>query len=242
MSDMAPDIRVRGRHMMAGQPLFGAIDIGLSAGRWTCVLGPSGVGKTTLLRLIAGLECAGEFEGEIVTSDARPIAGRVSFMAQTDLLLPWLTVRDNSVLGARLRGEVPDMARAEAMIERVGLWAHRDKTPDALSGGMRQRVALARTLMEDRPIAFLDEPFSALDASTRAEMQELASEVLEGKTVLLVTHDPGEALRLGHQILVLTKEGAREWTLPDEVPLRDLYAPKAARCQAELLGHLRGIR
>ena len=177
MSARAPDIRVRGQHMMAGAALFGAVDIGLAAGQWTCVLGPSGVGKTTLLRLIAGLECAGEFEGEIVASDARPIAGRVSFMAQTDLLLPWLTVRENTVLGARLRGEAPDMARAEAMIERVGLWAHRDKTPEALSGGMRQRTALARTLMEDRPMAFLDEPFSALDPLIRTDMQNLLLEL-----------------------------------------------------------------
>ncbi len=129
-----------------------------------------------LLRLIADLTVAGGFEGKITASDGAAIAGRVSFMAQSDHLLPWLSVLENTVLGARLRGQTPDMERAKHLLARVGLSNHFHKKPNMLSGGIRQRTALARTLMEDRPIALLDEPFSALDASTRADMQERAAE------------------------------------------------------------------
>ena len=113
--------------------------------------------------------------------------------------------------------------------------------PAALSGGMRQRTALARTLMEDRDIVLLDEAFSALDASTRADMQDLSAQMLRGKTVLLVTHDPAEAVRMGHQIVVLTPQGVRLWQLPETQPVRDQFAPETTACQAGLLAHLRGF-
>jgi len=162
-------------------------------------------------------------------------------MAQEDLLLPWLSVLENTVLGARLRGETPDLPRARHLLQRVGLEQHMDKKPSALSGGMRQRTSLARTLMEDRPIAFLDEPFSALDASTRADMQDLATEMLAGKTVLLVTHDPAEAMRLGDKVIVLAADGATEWPVPASSPPRDAYAPDVVERQAALMAHLRGM-
>lgn len=235
----APAIHVRGAHHIDGVRLFGPIDVTLPAGQWTCVLGRSGVGKSTLLRLIAGLACAGEFDGHITARDRATLKDRVSVMAQSDLLLPWLSVLENTVLGARLRGKDPDIPRAQNLLDRVGLSDHRHKKPNALSGGMRQRTALARTLMEDRPIALLDEPFSALDASTRADMQELAAEVLADKTVLLVTHDPAEAVRLGHQIIVLTPDAAETWPTPPIPPIRDQFAPETVVFQAELLAHLR---
>ena len=238
----APAIDVRGTQYMDGVRLFGPIDMHLPAGQWTCLLGRSGVGKSTLLRLISGVNLAGEFEGEITASDERALANRISVMAQSDLLLPWLSVLENTVLGARLRGQAPDFDRAENMLKRVELADHMQKKPGALSGGMRQRTALARTLMEDRPIALLDEPFSALDASTRAEMQELAAEVLLGKTVFLVTHDPAEAVRLGHRIIILTPNAAQPWPTPDIPPIRDQYAPATVACQAALLAHLREVR
>lgn len=241
MSSQAPSIRVTGRHFVEDAPLFGPLDITLPGGEWTCVLGRSGVGKTTLLRLVAGLECAGCFEGQISASDGRPISGRACFMAQDDLLLPWLSVLENVALGARLRGEAPDLPRARKLLERVGLGDHLHKKPGALSGGMRQRTALARTLMENRSVVFLDEPFSALDASTRADMQDLAATMLAGKTVLLVTHDPSEALRLGHQVIVLTPHDAQSWPLPPSPPLRAPYAPETVESQAALLSHLRGM-
>jgi putative hydroxymethylpyrimidine transport system ATP-binding protein len=235
----APTIHVCGTHRIEDARLFGPIDVTLHAGQWTCVLGRSGVGKSTLLRLIADLRCAGDFDGQITASDGIALAGRVGVMTQSDLLLPWLSVLENTVLGARLRGQEPDLHRAESLLTRVGLSRHAHKKPNALSGGMRQRTALARTLMEDRPIALLDEPFSALDASTRAEMQELAAEVLLDKTVLLITHDPAEAVRLGHQIVVLTPDAAQTWPTPQYTPIRDQYATDTVACQVALLTHLR---
>lgn len=235
----APAIHVRGTYHVEGRRLFGPVDVTLPAGQWTCILGRSGVGKSTMLRLIADLTVAGDFDGQITASDDAPTAGRVSVMAQSDLPLPWLSVLENIVLGARLRGDAPDVEKAEHLIDRVGLSSHAHKKPAALSGGMRQRTALARTLIEDKPIALLDEPFSALDASTRADMQELAAEVLVDKTVLLVTHDPAEAVRLGHQIIVLTPEAAQPWPPPENAPIRDQFAPETVSCQADLLAHLR---
>lgn len=235
----APAIHVSGQYDIADQRIFGPIDLTLHAGQWTCLLGQSGVGKSTLLRLIAGLDCVGAFSGTITTTDGATHEGRISLMAQSDLLLPWLSVLENIVIGNRLRGTEPDFGRAENLIAKVGLTAYRNEKPAALSGGMRQRAALARTLMEDRPVALLDEPFSALDAGTRADMQDLAADVLKGKTVLLVTHDPAEAVRLGHQITVLTPDAAIQWQPPATEPIRDQYAAETTACQAALLDHLR---
>ena len=233
-----PGINLAGRHRLGGATLFDA-DINLPAGQWTCLLGPSGVGKSTVLRLILGLETGGHFDGKITASDGVPLSGRISYMAQSDLLLPWLTVAENVVLGARLRGETADVPRAKRLLQRVGLAEHAQKKPTALSGGMRQRAALARTLIEDRPVVLLDEPFSALDAGTRADMQELACEVLCGRTVLLVTHDPAEAARLAQQIIVMSALKSHIWPVPDTPAIREIDAPQTLDCQARLLAHLR---
>jgi len=235
-----PSISLTGSYTINGDHLFGPLTIDIPAGQWTCLLGASGIGKSTILRLILGLKTAGIFSGDIITSDGDALTDRISYMAQSDLLLQWLNVRENAVLGARLRGEQPDMLRAKALIERVGLTSHQDKHPAALSGGMRQRAALARTLMEDRPIVLLDEPFSALDASTRADMQELAAEMLEGKTVLLVTHDPAEASRLGHKIVLMSASEAVIWDQPNTAPIRAIDASETLACQSALLSQLRG--
>jgi putative hydroxymethylpyrimidine transport system ATP-binding protein len=222
----------------AGAPLFQGLDFTLVGGQWTCLLGSSGVGKSTLLRLIAGL--ARPDRGTIRCSDARPLAGRLAWMGQRDDLLPWLTAQGNVVLGARLRGEAPDLARADALLERVGLARQRGQRPATLSGGERQRVALARTLMEDRPVVLMDEPFSALDAITRARLQSLAATLLAGRTVLLVTHDPLEALRLGHRVHIMAGGPARIEApiLPAGEPPRDLHDPDLMRLQGDLLARL----
>ncbi len=235
----APGIAFGGSFLLEGQALFEALSLTLAPGRWTCLLGPSGVGKSTVLRLIAGLATGGSFRGTIEADDGLPLEGRVSYMAQSDLLPPWLDVEGGVLLGARLRGERPDRARAGRLIERVGLAAHTHKRPRALSGGMRQRAALARTLMEDRPVALLDEPFSALDAATRADMQELAFETLTGRTVLLVTHDPAEAVRLGHRIYLLMPDGLQEAAVPESQPLRRTDSDETWHAQAALLERLR---
>ena len=235
----APAVDFAGTARFGAAALFPPVSLAVDAGGWSCLLGPSGCGKTTILRLIAGLETGVDFQGHIGASDGAAIPGRVAYMAQTDLLLPWLDVVENVVLGARLRGVPPDRDAAQALIARLGLEEHRARRPAQLSGGQRQRVALARTLMEDRPIVLLDEPFSALDARTRAEMQELAAEVLAGRTVLLVTHDPGEAARLGDRVFILTEAGMTEATPPARPTIRPTDDPDTLAFQAHLLSALR---
>lgn len=181
------------------------LSLDIPAGRTTCLLGPSGVGKSTLLRRVAGLV---DGPGEITAADGKPLTGRIALMGQGDGLLPWLSALDNVLLGARMRQERPDRDRAQAMLSRVGLPDIASALPATLSGGMRQRVALARTLMEDRPLVLMDEPFSAVDALTRLRLQDLAAEMLAGRTVLMVTHDPWEAIRISHAITVMTGEPA----------------------------------
>ena len=233
------DVTVRQASLSyAGASLFQRLDFTLHGGQCTCLLGPSGVGKSSLLRLIAGL-LAPE-EGEVACSDQRPLAGRLAWMGQDANLLPWLSVMGNVTLGARLRGERADPAAAEALLARVGLGGQRDQLPATLSGGQRQRAALARTLMEDRPVVLMDEPFSALDAITRARLQALAAQLLAGRTVLLVTHDPLEALRLGHRIQVMAGQPARiePPICPAGTPPRDLHDPTLLARQGELLARL----
>lgn len=222
-----------------GAPLFEALDLRLEPGTWTCLLGPSGVGKTTLLRVLAGLAPA-ETEHRLQADDGRPLAGRVAWMGQQDLLLPWLTVAENVLLGPRLRGEPPAVDSARQLLERAGLGDLAGRRPAALSGGQRQRAALVRTFLEDRPLILMDEPFSALDPMTRLHLQDLAAELLDGRTVLLVTHDPLEALRLGHRILVLQGRPARPGPplAIDGLPPRDVHNPEVMALHADLLAQL----
>ena len=219
--------------------IFPRISFTMQAGSWTCMLGPSGVGKTTILRLIAGLESEIVLDGRIELKEGGRLTGQISLMSQTDNLLPWLNATENVVLGNCLRGEKPNYDKANALIEKVGLSDHRKKKPYALSGGQRQRVALARTLMEERPIVLLDEPFSALDARVRAEMQELAAQHLQGKTILLVTHDPAEAARLGESILVLSMNGIKDVCPPEGGIIRAYDEHTVLACQGQLLRLLR---
>lgn len=242
----APAIHLRAAALRyGGTVVFDAFDLVLPGGRTTCLLGPSGVGKTSLLRLIAGL--APDTRGEVVDGDGRPVDGRIAYLAQQDLLLPWLSVLGNVTLGCRLRGEALNGApgeanatRARELLGRVGLAARAEDRPARLSGGERQRVALARTLMEDRPVVLMDEPFSSLDAITRFELQALAAELLVGRTALLVTHDPLEALRLGHRVQVMAGSPARLDTALEPVgaPPRDPADPALLAQQAELLKRL----
>ena len=217
-SASAPAFRLAGSGFTYGdRVVLAPFSLDLTAGETVAILGASGCGKSTLLRLIAGL----------LPGQPSSLAGQVAWMAQQDLLLPWLTLFDNVLLGARLRGEVPDIARTQALLARLGLADRTNAMPASLSGGMRQRAALARTLMEDRPLVLMDEPFSALDAITRAAMQELASEVLSHRSVLLVTHDPAEACRLADRIFVLSGAPAvlqQVAVLPPAAP-RDPLSP-----------------
>ena len=168
------------------------------------VVGPSGCGKTTLLELVCGLQqpdC-----GEV---HAEPAA----LMPQRDLLLPWAGALDNAALALRARGVPKERARAQAApwLERFGLSGFEQTRPAQLSGGMRQRVSFLRTLLAGKPVLALDEPFAALDAITRQEMQGWLAEVLraEPRTVLMVTHDVEEAVVLADRVIVMSARPGR---------------------------------
>ncbi len=218
-----------------GATIFENLNLDIAAGQLTALLGPSGVGKTSLLRIIAGLEAP--FAGTVTASDEQPLSGRIAYMAQQDLLLPWLSAIGNVMLGARLRGEPPEPGRAMHLLDRVDLGPRADALPAELSGGMRQRVAIARILYEQRPVVLMDEPFSALDAITRSHIQDLAVELLAGCTILLITHDPLEACRISHHLAVLSGEPAqlgKPLTVPGPPP-RALDDFSVLQTQAQLL-------
>ncbi len=239
----APSIKLAGIGFdYHNRPLFDNLDLFLEGGQWTCLLGESGVGKTSLLRLIAGLTHP-HARGDISCSDGVALTGRVAYMAQQDLLLPWLSAIDNVMLGSRLRGKPNGQRqRAQQLLAQVGLAGAEQSLPAVLSGGMRQRVALARTLLEDRPIVLMDEPFSGLDAITRYRLQELSAHLLAGRTTLLITHDPYEALRLGRRIYVLAGRPARLLAPmePPGTPPRSLDDAELLALHGQLLKRLAG--
>lgn len=203
---VAPNIHIHNLSLSYhGDPLFFELNLSLPAGKWVALLGPSGVGKSSLLRMIAHLTT---HHGDIVADNGIPVSTQVAYMAQTDLLLPWMNVLDNTLLGFKLKNKKrkeksEQEEKAKLLLEKVGLNKSLTLYPHQLSGGMRQRVALVRTLMENKPIILMDEPFSALDAITRYKLQALAAELLKNKTVIFITHDPLEALRLANEIYVM---------------------------------------
>jgi NitT/TauT family transport system ATP-binding protein len=179
-----------------------SLDVG--TGEFVVVAGPSGCGKSTLLRAVAGLvpfTGAISVAGQAVRGPSRDRA----LVFQEDGLLPWRTALRNVELPLALQGvpRAERRARALSWLERVGLAGFAGYLPRELSGGMRQRVQLARTLAQQPAVVLMDEPFGALDAQTRASMQELVTEVLSGTTTLFVTHDVDEAVLLGDRVVVL---------------------------------------
>ena len=225
-------------------PVLEDVSVTVPAGAFVSIIGPSGCGKSTLLNIIAGLEepDAGRVTFDTVRGDER--LGRVGYMHQKDLLLPWRTILDNTTLGLEVRGVPRSEARrrAGAMLPTFGLEAFADALPAALSGGMRQRAAFLRTALADQPLVLLDEPFGALDALTRASLQMWLLQMWEllGKTVLLITHDVEEAILLSDRVYALTARPGRVQTVLD-VPIprpRSLAmtgTPEFARLKATLL-------
>ena len=208
-----PKLRLRGvRLAKGGVPILGGVDLAVGRGEFLALIGPSGAGKSTLLGVLAGLESpdAGE-----VLLDGRPLTrpGLVAYMPQSDLLLPWRSVVANVALGLEASG-VPRAAarkRARAALGRFGLEEFADAPPEALSGGMRSRAALLRTALPGRDVMLLDEPFGALDALTRRDLQGWLLGVRDelAATIVLVTHDVDEALLLADRVVVLTPRPAR---------------------------------
>jgi NitT/TauT family transport system ATP-binding protein len=219
------------------------IDCSIEKGSFVSVVGPSGCGKSTLLRIVAGLLPGSS--GSVVM-DGQPITGTrrdIGFVFQNSILLPWRTILDNVLLPAEVLGLEKTAAtrRARELLELVGLTGFEDKLPRQLSGGMQQRASIARALLHDPKILLMDEPFGALDAMTREQMnlelQRIWSE--SGKTVILITHSISEAIFLGDVVLVMTaRPGTLKRTIPVGLPrprnMDVMASPEFARIAHEI--------
>jgi len=201
--------RVDGRLITA----LGGVNLRARKGEFVVVIGPSGCGKSTLLNIVCGL--LQPDSGEILL-DGRPIADRtglLGYMLQKDLLLPWRRVLENVILGPEISGQSREEARQEAreLVPLFGLEGFEETYPAALSGGMRQRAALLRTFLSHKNVMLLDEPFGALDALTRRQLQQWLLDVWSrfGQTIIFVTHDVEEAIYLADRVYVMTPRPGR---------------------------------
>ncbi len=239
--DVEGDVHLEGVTRRFGEVVaLQDVTLRVAAQEVVAVVGPSGCGKSTLLELVCGLQRA----------DAGTLsAGRAVLMPQRDLLLPWLDARDNAALPLRLAGAGKDAARAQAhtLLAELGLDGFERSRTWELSGGMRQRVAVARTLLSGAPILCLDEPFGALDAITRAEAQTWLAGILDRtpRTVLLVTHDVEEAAVLADRVVVLSPRPGRVVAdvgvgLPRGPGGRTPTDPQVVAVRARALDALRG--
>jgi sulfonate transport system ATP-binding protein len=202
------------------------VDLTVGRGEFVTVVGPTGCGKSTTLSLVSGLQPA--TSGEVLV-DGTPVTGipdGMGYMFQNDAVLPWRSVLDNVAAGPRYRGTAKAEARdlAREWVTKVGLTGFEDYHPHQLSGGMRKRVALAQTLINEPSILLMDEPFGALDVQTREHMQDLLLDLWSGTgaAVVFVTHDLTEAIALADRVVVMTAGPA---TVKDAVPV-DLPRPR----------------
>lgn len=183
------------------------LNLNIKDGEFVAIVGPSGCGKTTLLSILCGLE--DKSSGEILYSKDEL---RMGYMLQNDTLFPWLNILDNCLLGVKIKKEVTkeNIDRVKTLLETYGLSDFAYKYPRNLSGGMRQRVALIRTLVLRPEIILLDEPFSALDYQSRLKMTDDVYEIIkkEKKTAIIVTHDLGEAIVMSKRVIILTSRPA----------------------------------
>jgi ABC-type nitrate/sulfonate/bicarbonate transport system ATPase subunit len=228
-------------------PVLDGVSLAVAPGEFVAVVGPSGCGKSTLFDVVAGLEPP---DAGRVLVDGAEATGRTdafAYMPQQDLLFPWRSVLDNTTLGLEVAGVRRRAARERArpLFAEFGLDGFEGARPDELSGGMRQRAALLRTVVQERPVLLLDEPFGALDALTRTEMQLWLSRMHTrfAWTVVLVTHDVREAVLLADRVVVLApRPTSVRRVVPVDLPRpRDLSVltdPRFAAAEAELLGAL----
>lgn len=202
------------------------LDLSVAPGEFVAIVGPSGCGKSTVLSMIAGLlpPTAGSItlNGKAVD---RPLPG-IGYMLQRDYLFEWRSIWENVALGLDVRKQPGGRERAESLLKTYGLYEFKDSRPSELSGGMRQRAALLRTLAIDPDLLLLDEPFSALDYQTRLTLSDEVSAIIrkEQKTALFVTHDISEAVSIADRVVVFSARPARVTldlpvTLPGSTPL-----------------------
>jgi NitT/TauT family transport system ATP-binding protein len=219
-----------------GSPLLAtsAVSFAVASGEFVSIVGPSGCGKSTILNAAAGLLVDG-VAGHINVLGNRPVAGNpeIAYMLARDSLLPWRTALGNAIYGMELRKveENERKGRAASMLRKVGLGDFLDAYPKALSHGMRQRCALARTFSLDSRIVLMDEPFGALDALTKIQLEDLLLSLWaqERKTILFVTHDLAEAVALSDRVIVLS---SRPGKIVADVAI-DLPRPRSARSQQQ---------
>jgi NitT/TauT family transport system ATP-binding protein len=235
--------RFRARHGRENSPwIIRDLSFTVRDGEFLTMIGPSGSGKSTLLNMIAQVDVAtaGEivFDGTAVpATDAKALRPgldrRIGYVTQDDNLLPWRTTLENVLFPLKVQGRLTDESRAQAdsLFRAVGLAGAEGLYPHELSGGMRKRAALIRTLVYDPPIILMDEPFGAVDAQTRVQLQDdlLKLWTLGRKTIVFVTHDITEAIALGDRVLVLSKQPTRiaaEHPIPIPRPrnIRDIFA------------------
>ncbi|HDR7588770.1 ABC transporter ATP-binding protein [Bacillus mycoides] len=225
------------------KPIINELNASIQDKEFVSIIGPSGCGKSTLFRLISGLEEASTGQIELTKTKSHP----VGYMPQKDMLLPWRTIIENAALPLECQGVQKKEAQVKAkeLLHKFGLQGYEKKYPKDLSGGMRQRVSFIRTLLTGGEILLLDEPFSALDALTKASLQEWLFEQWKEweKTILFITHDVEEALFLSNRILVVENQPIA--TLTERiVPLdrnrtrKDLYKPEVLALKEELLSML----
>jgi ABC-type nitrate/sulfonate/bicarbonate transport system ATPase subunit len=233
-----------------GQPVevIAGVNFELKPREFVSIIGPSGCGKSTLFNAVAGL--LRPSSGSI-RMDGRDISGRcghVAYMMQRDFLLPWRTILENVLLGPDLAGQPREQnrARALALLQRFGLKGYENAYPNVLSGGMKQRAALLRTIMCDRSIILLDEPFGALDALTRGQMHEwlLGIQREFEQTMILITHDPDEAVYLSDRIYVsgprpMRFVGVVDINLPQNRTHEITLTPEFASYKREILSMLK---
>ena len=229
-------LRVEGLCLGSGsRALVRDVGFELAEGRITCLIGPSGCGKTSVIKWLAGVlpaEISAEGRAALDGAPLRPPHGAVAYQPQQDTLFPWLTIAENAGLGLEVGGMRRAAARARVLplFAPFGLAGHEDSFPDQLSGGMRQRAAFLRTMVQDSRFLLLDEPFSALDAVTRLRMQGWLCDRLDERPrgVLMVTHDLYEATQMADRILVMSSNPGR---VVADIPLSN---PRSARTEAGL--------
>jgi len=228
-------------------PVLQNITLTVDPGEFVSIVGSSGCGKSTLLRLIVGLEA--DYQGEVLLDGQRIVGTDLNrgIVFQEHRLFPWLTVEQNIALGL-LNAELPEGQKAQSVrehIELVGLNGFEAAYPHQLSGGMSQRVAIARALVNRPEVLLLDEPFGALDALTRAHLQQELYRIwqAEGITMILVTHDVEEAVFLGQKVVVMEpRPGRIRRTVPVDLPYpRERAGPEFARVKDSVLKEFAGL-